>query len=91
MARTDGAKGGGKTVRVGCRVKFENASTREIFTYTIVQPDEASPGAGTIASDCPLAISALGRQQGETAVIHAREEVRTYRILFVEAPDDQSA
>lgn len=86
MAGADNSGTERHLVGIGCRVRFQNLATQEILIYTIVRPDDADPPSGRISESCPLSIAAIGRTAGETATVNAREEVRSYRILSVEAP-----
>jgi len=72
----------GKVV-FGATVDLEDADSGERATYQIVGDDEADLKHGKVSINSPIARALIGKEQGDTAEVHAPGGVREYNIHAV--------
>ena len=78
-------KVGGDKVVFGATVEVEDVDSGESRTFTILGPDEADPGKGSISFLSPVGQALLGREEGDEVTIDIPRGRVTYevvRILF---------
>jgi transcription elongation GreA/GreB family factor len=80
---------GGDVVRVGARVRVH--SDDEELMYTIVEPAEASAGAGRVSSESPVGRALLGRAVGELVAVRAPGGRRVLRIVAIDSAGSEVA
>ena len=78
-----GLDAGGKVV-FGTTVELEDESSGEKVKYQIVGEDEADLKQGLINISSPIARAMIGKEEGDTAEVHAPGGVRRYEIVKVE-------
>lgn len=69
-------------VEVGCTVTVKKGD--QVFKYTIVGSDEASPREGKISNESPLGRAFLNHKVGESVVVSAPAGKVTYQITNIE-------
>lgn len=67
----------------GATVELEDDESGEQVTYQIVGEDEADLKLGLINISSPIARALIGKEEGDTAVVHAPGGERTYEIVAV--------
>ena len=73
---------GSSEVEVGCTVTVKKGD--QVFKYTIVGSDEASPKEGKISNESPLGRAFLNHKVGESVIVSAPAGKVTYQITNIE-------
>ena len=72
----------GDTIQVGSTVSLE--SNGEKFSFTITDPNLASPEEEKISSESPLGKALLGKKEGDKVEVQTPQAKTSYRILSIE-------
>lgn len=73
----------GDKVIFGATVELEDVDSGEAKTYTILGPDEADPGKGSISFLSPVGQALLGREEGDEVSVEIPRGRVTYEIIGV--------
>ncbi|MET1117091.1 MAG: transcription elongation factor GreA [Comamonas sp.] len=73
---------GGRVV-FGATVDLEDEKTGDSVTYQIVGEDEADLKQGLINISSPIARALIGKEEGDTAEVHAPSGPRRYEVVAV--------
>ena len=74
--------GGGKVV-FGATVELEDEDSGDTVKYQIVGEDEADLKQGLINISSPIARALIGKEEGDTAEVHAPGGIRRYEVVAV--------
>ena len=74
--------GGGKVV-FGATVELEDEDSGDMVKYQIVGEDEADLKQGLINISSPIARALIGKEEGDTAEVHAPGGIRRYEVVAV--------
>ena len=74
--------GGGKVV-FGATVELEDEESGDMVKYQIVGEDEADLKRGLINISSPIARALIGKEEGDTAEVHAPGGIRRYEVVAV--------
>ena len=73
----------GDKVIFGATVDLEDVDSGEAKIYTILGPDEADPGKGSISFLSPVGQALLGREEGDEVSVEIPRGRVTYEIIGV--------
>ena len=73
----------GDKVIFGATVELEDVDSGEAKTYTILGPDEADPGKGSISFLSPVGQALLGREEGDEVSVEIPRGRVTYEIIGI--------
>ncbi len=74
---------GGDQVTFGATVEIEDVDTGDLKKYTLLGPDEAEPGKGTISILSPVGQALLGKYEGDEIVVDAPRGKINYEIVSI--------
>ena len=74
---------GGDQVSFGSKVEVEDEQTGKTVSYTLVSSNEASPGAGKLSMDSPVAVALQGRRAGDVALVQTPRGERRFKVVSV--------
>ncbi|MDR2821128.1 MAG: transcription elongation factor GreA [Desulfovibrio sp.] len=82
----------GDKVMFGATVNVEDVDSGENRSFTILGPDEAEPGKGSISFLSPVAQALLGREEGDEVTVdiprgRVTYEIRGITFKGVDSPD----
>ncbi|MBQ3058883.1 MAG: transcription elongation factor GreA [Desulfovibrio sp.] len=73
----------GDKVIFGATVEVEDVDSGESKTFTILGPDEADPGCGSISFMSPVGQALLGKEEGDEVTITIPRGTVTYEIISI--------
>lgn len=73
----------GDKVIFGATVTIEDMETEEQKTWTLLGPDEADPGSGSISILSPMARAMVGKKEGDDFVVNAPRGDVEYEIISI--------
>jgi transcription elongation factor GreA len=71
-----------RTIKIGSTLKVQKDN--QIFTYTLVGPEDSQPGKGLISDKSPLGKAFLGKKIGEVISVETPVGPIEYKILKIE-------
>src|SRR3954465_7303124 len=74
---------GGDKVSFGSTVELKDEEGGRAVTYTLVSSNEASPGAGKLSMESPVAVALQGRRAGDVARVQTPRGERRFKVLSV--------
>jgi len=73
----------GEKVIFGATVEIEDIDTGDVKKYTLLGPDEANPGKGSISVLSPVGQALLGKEEGDEIVVDAPRGKIHYEIIAI--------
>ncbi len=77
-------------VNPGCRVRLNDKTTGDIFSYTVMDQYDADVDKGIISYKSPLGRALLGHKPSETAVFEMGGEKRELEVISIEKAVDKN-